>query len=339
MSDQNQQPTAVMMQLLGGLWLSQAICCAAELGIADLLNSGPRDVAEIAKDLGANEDALYRLLKCLTAFGVFAQPAPRRFALTPLGDTLRTDSPQSLRGVARLHGHETFVRSWARLPYSVRTGKPSLDEVTGMTGFEVMENDLELAAIFNEAMRSYSNSESEAILAMYDFSGIGTLADVGGGYGHLLAAVLGNYPEMKGVLFDLAHTVEGARRTLADASIANRVEIVTGDFFAGSPPPCDAVIMKHVIHDWTDEASIRILKSCAASLRPGGKLLLAEMVEPAGPVPHPAKLMDLQMLVLSPGGRQRNEAEFASLFAQAGLRLVRVLSSPSPISIIEGVLA
>jgi C-methyltransferase len=331
-----QEPHIAMMKIITSRWLAQAVTGAADIGIADHMTREPRDVAELAQAIGGHEDSLYRLLKALTAFGIFAQPEPRRFALTPLGETLRSDSAHSMRGVARFFGHETMVRAWARLPYAVQHGKPALDQVTGVTGFEFVGKDPAMAAIFNEAMRSFSRAEIDGILASYDFAGVQTLADVGGSYGHLLAAILAKHPDMKGVLFDLPHAADGARKTFADAGIAARVEVVAGSIFEKTPPPCDVVILKHVIHNWSDEASIKILKSCAASLRPGGKVLIVEMLEPVESVPHLAKLFDLEMLAMTPGGRERNEADFARLFAEAGLRAKRVVSTPSLVAIIEG---
>jgi len=335
----NQPPAAMLLEMLSGRWLSQAISCAAELGIADHLKDGPRPVEDLARELGAHEDALYRLLRSLEAYGIFAQPEPRRFGLTALGSTLKSDAPHSMRGVARLFGSETMVRAWARMPFTIREGKPALDQVTGTTGFDFLAADPAMATLFHQAMTSFSRSETNAVLARYDFSGIERMVDVGGGHGHLLAGILGRYPAMKGVLFELSHALEGARATFAQAGLGARVEVIAGDIFAESPPTADAVLMKHVLHDWSDDDATAILKRCGAALAPGGRLLVAEMVEPAEPVPHPSKLLDLEMLTVTQGGRERDLAAFEALFTAAGFRLARVVETPAPISVLEAKLA
>ncbi|MCC7538584.1 MAG: methyltransferase, partial [Deltaproteobacteria bacterium] len=252
-------PGGVMMQMLMGRWLAQTISAVAKLGVADHVGDHPTPVADLARAVGANEDALYRALRALAMVGVVAEAAPRAFVLTPIGKTLRSDAHDSLRDVAILFGHETHNRAWTALDHAIKTNKPALEHVTGKKGFELLTGDPEMAGIFNRAMTSFSRQEIGAILHHYDFSGIGKITDVGGGHGLFLGSILQRHAAMKGALFDLPVVVEGAHAHLGALGVADRVEVVGGDFFETAPPKSDAIVMKHIIHDWDDQASVKIL--------------------------------------------------------------------------------
>jgi hypothetical protein len=214
---------------------------------------------------------------------------------------------------------------------------PAFDHVFGAPLFEYLSRNPEVAAVFDNAMTSISATEARAASDAYDFKGIKTLMDVAGGHGLLLATVLHRHKTMRGVLFDLPHVVAGAAATFTRTGMTNRVRIESGDFFHELPPGADAIIMKHIIHDWDDDSATRILQTCHRALGPRGKVLIVDPVVPSGNVPHYGKLLDLEMLVLTPRGRERTRTEFATLLGGAGFRLSRVIATQSPLSVVEAV--
>ncbi|HEX8177976.1 MAG TPA: methyltransferase [Pyrinomonadaceae bacterium] len=332
-------PEAQMMQTLGACFISQAAYVAAKLGIADLLADNPKPVAELAIASETDERSLYRVLRTLAMVGIFLETEPKVFANTPVSETLRSDAPNSLRDTAIWIGEEPHWRVYGEMLYSVRTSKPAWKRVHGQDAFPYLfETNRELGDIFNRAMKSFSGTTIPAIIEAYDFSGIGVLADVAGGYGHLLAGVLNRYPQMKGVLFDVPYVLEGAPDLLEKEGVADRVELVRGDFFESIPVTADVYMLKHIIHDWYDEQSIMIMKNIRASMPNHSKILILDMVIPEGNEPHFGKILDLEMLV-SPGGVERTETEFRELLAASGFRLNRVVPTKSIVSIIEAIKA
>jgi SAM-dependent methyltransferase len=327
----------VLADLIAGKWTSQAISVAAELGVADILKEGPRSALEIAEAVGASEDGVYRLLRALASVGLFATVAPRRFALTPLGEYLRHDVPGSLRGWARFMGHDLTWRPWGRLAYSVRTGKAAFDHVFDSALFPYLSEHWEAAAVFNEAMTAVSTMDAVAVLKAYDFSEIRTLVDVGGGHGLLLATILKTSTEMRGILFDLPHAAAGASELLQREGVAERCAVVPGDFFQSIPGGGDAYLMKLILDNFDDDRSSQLLGNCSRVMRPGAKLLVIDRVIPAGDDADIGKFTDLEMLVLTPGGRERTEAEFRQLYEEAGLELARVIPTRSLKCIVEGI--
>ena len=329
----------ILMNLTAGKWVSQAIAVAAELGIADLLKDGAKSAADIARAANASEDGVYRLLRALGSVGLFAETGDRRFRLTPLGKLLRTDSPEAQGGYARFTGHESTWRPWGELRHSVRTGEPGFDHVFGMPIFEYFAKMPEAAAVFDAAMTSISTFESKAVAAAYDVSGVSTLVDVAGGHGLLIMTILKANRKMGGILFDLPHVTAGAPALLQNGGVADRCQIVSGDFFASVPEGGDAYIMKHIIHDWDDERATQILRNCHRAMRSGGKMLIVDAVIPPGNAAHFGKLLDLEMLVLTPRGRERTRVEFQDLLKRSGFRLRRVVSTETHLSLVEGVRA
>jgi SAM-dependent methyltransferase len=325
------------MQLMTGRWTNQAIATVVELGIPDQLRKGAKRSDDIARQAGANADAVYRLLRALASLGLLAETSGRRFTLTPMGRLLTTDAPASMAAYAHLNGHDVTWRPWGQLAYSIRTGQPAFDEVFGSPIFDYLTTHPEPAALFDGAMTSLSAMDARAIVGAYDFRGIGTLMDVAGGHGALLAAILQRHKKMRGILFDLPHVVAGATATFTKASLTGRVTVTSGDFFKELPGGADAIIMKHIIHDWDDESATRILQACRRALGPKGKLLIVDTVIPPGNAFHFGKLLDLEMLVLSTRGRERTKQEFAHLLAGAGFRLKRIVPTPGPKSIVEAV--
>ena len=328
-----------LLSLTAGKWVSQAMAVVADLGIADLLSGGPKTAGDIARATKSSEDGVYRLLRALGSVGLFAEAGSRKFRLTPLGRAMRKDSPRAVGGYARFVGHESTWRPWGELGHSVRTGQPAFDHVYGMPVFEYFAKTPAAAAVFDEAMTSISTLESKAVVAAYDFSGIGTLVDVAGGHGLLLATILKANRKMRGILFDLSHVTAGAGSRFQRAGVADRCRIVSGDFFAAVPGGADACVMKHILHDWDDDRATQILRNCHRALPPGGKVLIVDCVVPAGNGAHFGKLLDLEMMVLTPRGRERTRAEFRDLLKRAGFRLARVVPTETHVSVVEGVRA
>jgi hypothetical protein len=298
------------------------------------MKNGLQTVDEMAKASGTHPRSLFRLLRALASIGVFAQHDERRFVLTPLADRLRGDVPGSQRAMAITAGEEHY-QAWGELLYSVRSGQPAFDKLYGKPIFEYLSQHPEQATLFDETMVGVHGRESGAMLEAYDFSGIRVLADVGGGNGSLLTAVLKNHPTLKGLLFDLPGVAERAKVNIAAAGLAERCQVVGGNFFEAIPAGADAYLLRHIIHDWNDERSAQILRNVHRALPATGKLLLVESVIPTGNEPSFGKLLDLTMLVI-PGGQERTQEEYTTLYANAGFRLKRIVPTKAEVCVIEG---
>jgi hypothetical protein len=326
-------PADQLMAMASGAWVTQMIHVAAELGLADALAAGERDCDDLAAACGADADTLFRLLRGLASLGIFTESAPRRFALTPLAEPLGSNHPQSLRQFARMLGDEHYL-GWADLLHSVRTGENAFRHRYGCSVFAWYAQNPRRSSIFDGAMGDFSRPETEAILAAYDFSGIGHLVDVGGGQGSLLMAVLRAHPHLRGRVFDQPHVVDPV---VVPADLTGRLDFSGGDFFATAPAGADAYLLKHILHDWDDGACRRILRHIRAAMAPGARVLILEQVIPPGNGPFPGKLLDLNMLVMTEGGRERTPAEYALLLEGAGLRLERIVPTASAVSVVEAV--
>lgn len=327
-----------MLQTLNSVFTVQAVCVAAALGIADHLAEGPKGVDDLAGATGAHRESLHRLLRILAGAGVFREEADGRFALTPLGGTLRSEGPDSVRDWALFIGAPELWQVFGRLRESVMTGEAAFPRAHGMALWEYMGEHPELGAAFDRWMSRQSDQHNAALVAAYDFSPFRAVADIGGGRGSTLAAILRAHPSLRGILLDLPHVV-ARPDPLEEAGVADRCEIVGGDMLRAVPAGADAYLVKRVIMDWGDEQGAAILRRCAGAMAEGGRVLVVEMVLPPGSEPSPARAFDMLMLLNQPGGRIRTEAEFRDLFAAAGLRLTRVIPTASPNSIIEGVRA
>ena len=328
-------PDAVVKDLLFGAVLQRSVAHVARLGIADLLAAGPATAEDLAQRTGTHAPSLYRLLRYLAGAGLFEETAGRRFALTPLSQTLRADVPGSVRDFAVMLGEKWIWDAWWELPYSVATGGIAHDKVQGKGTFAYFEANPEAGAIFNRAMTGLSRAAVPAIAPAYDFSGAGTLVDIAGGHGYLLAGILKANPRLKGILFDLPYVIENAGALLKAEGVADRVVCKSGDFFKAVPSGGDVYMMKHIIHDWDDARCVTLLRNVGAAMHPDGRVLIIEMVVPEGNAPGPAKSLDMMMLLME-GGKERTPAEYEALYAAAGLRLTRIIPTPSPYSIVEG---
>jgi SAM-dependent methyltransferase len=327
-------PPAAMMGLITGYWVSQAVGAVALLGVADHLADGPRRSDELAQAVGADPHALYRVLRLLASLGVFVESSSGSFGLTPLGETLRSDAPGSVRNFAITETAPGHWLPWGRLAESVRTGRPMAREALGMELFDWYAQNPEEADVFTAAMGNLSALAADELVRVYDVSSVRTVADIGGAHGVLLAAVLRANPAARGILFDLPHVIATARDAVAAAGIADRCELVSGDFFDSVPDGADLHLLKQIVHDWDDARATQLLRNCHRALAPAGKLVLVEMVIPSDNRPSPAQAMDLNMLVMQ-GGRERTEAEYRHLLEAADFRLERVIPTHSPFSVIE----
>jgi len=332
-------PRNQILQFATGYMPAICLHTAAKLKIADLLAGGPRPVAELARDAqGVNENALYRVLRALACIGVFTETAPGIFANTETSELLRAGAPGSLREIVLWLANPLHLRVFAEFMHAVQTGGTAIKKATGLEAFDYIPQDAAEHAIFNAAMTNLSAWLIGPVLDEYDFGGLGTLADIGGGHGFLLAAILQKHPGLRGIVFDMPDVVAGAKPRIESLGLVSRCEIAGGDFFQ-NVPPADSYVMKSIIHDWDDTRSVAILKNCARAMRgAGGKVLLIEFVIDPGNEPGLGKWIDMEMLAMA-GGRERTERDFAELFSQAGLRLARIVRTKSPYCVVEAVKA
>ncbi|GCL46282.1 O-demethylpuromycin-O-methyltransferase [Microcystis aeruginosa NIES-3806] len=324
-----------LTQMVSGYWLSQAIYAAAKLSLAEHLSKGAKSCQELASLTETNPAALYRLMRALASVGIFQETESQQFILTPLAEHLSSDHPRSVKATAIMLGEAPHYQAWGNVLHSIKTGQPSFDDVFGMGVFEYFQTHPLDAEIFEQSMNSFSLSEEKAILAVYDFSEFQTLVDVGGGYGEMLGTILEQYPQLKGILFDEEYVISHCQPTLEKHGIVDRCQTVGGSFFESVPSGGDGYLLKHIIHDWDDRRAIAILKNCCQVLDSNGKVLVLEMVVPAGNNPSAAKMLDLNMLVMCPGGKERTAEEFEELLSQAGLKLNRIIPTQEDICIIE----
>src|SRR5262245_15828394 len=334
----NGPPAMAMMQLIASGWVARAIHVAAKLGLPDLLRDGAVSSADLAQATQTHAPFLSRLLRALAAVGVVAESREGRFSLTPLGATLCTDAPLSLRAWVEFALGEEAYSAWGSLLHTVRTGETAFDHLYGMGVWEHRTRNAEHARLFDAAMSSQGGPLNDAAIARYPFAEIEALVDVGGGDGSLLIALLKKYPLMRGLLLELPQVAERAKRNLAGAGLSSRCDVVAGDAFGPLPSGADAYVLSRVIHDWADAEALEIMKNCCRAMREDARLILIERVLPARAEASAAAAMlfvpDLNMMVMH-GGRERSEDEFRTLFHAAGLRLKRIVPTHSPVSVIE----
>ncbi len=325
---------AAMMEMIVATWTSQAITVAAQLGIADSLSDGPLPIEELAVRVGADADALGRLLRALIGKGIFRQRRDGRYELNPLAATLRSDAPISMSCAAQFYGSREQRERWTLLVDSIRTGGTVVPALRGAESFDYFAGQPELAGLFNRTMTSVSELTDGPVVAGYDFSAYPTIVDVGGGHGPLLAAILAGAPASRGVLYDLPRVVADAPDLLREHKVADRVHIADGSFFDSVPAGGDAYILKNILHDWPDEKAVRILRNVRTAAGPRAAVLLIEMVIPKHDRDFPGKWVDLEML-LNLGARERTADEYRALLNEAGLQMTRVVETASPLSVVE----
>lgn len=331
---QTPPPHAQLVQMAMSHWVSHIVYVATKLGLADHLANGPMNAEQLARLTGTHEPSLYRLMRTLAGLGILTEDEEHRFALTAVGDALKTGAPGSARATILTIASDWWVSGFGQLLYSVQTGKPGFEKLLGMPIFDWFAKNPEEASMFNETMVGIHGAEPAAVAAAYDFSGVKTIVDVGGGTGNLLTTILGKYPASRGILYDVPHVVRDAPGLIQERGLTDRVTIEAGSFFESVPAGGDAYLLSHIIHDWTEDQCLTILGHCRRAMNPASRLLIIEMVLPHGNTPHPGKLLDMMMLV-GPGGRERTEEEYGTLLGKAGLRVTRVVPTETAVSIVE----
>jgi SAM-dependent methyltransferase len=327
-------PHVQVIQMGTACWVSRLVVTAANLRLADHLAQGPKSAADLAAVTATNPRALHRFMRSLANFGILTQGAGDTFALTPLGEALRSDAPGSARSTILAMAGPWMWKAWEEFQYSVETGKTAMEKVFGMPVFDYLAQHPQEAAQFSEAMVGIHGAEPPAVADAYDFSACGSIVDVGGATGNMLAHVLARHPRVTGVLFDRSYVVTDAPALLRARGVENRVSIERGDFFERVPAGGDVYILSHIIHDWNEDQCLTILGNCRKAMKPGAKLLIVEFVLPEGNTPHFGKLVDMVMLAI-PGGEERTAGEYRTLLAAAGMKMTRVIPTSSDVSIVE----
>jgi SAM-dependent methyltransferase len=325
-----------MIQLTTGHLIAQALYVAAELGIADHLATGARSSTELAQAVGAHGPSLYRVLRTLASLGVFVEDDDETFQLTPLGETLRSDVPGSVRAWALVNCGISWP-VYGELLYSVRTGQPGFDRAYGMSVFEYTAQHPEAMALFGKMLVDFASQEVAAIASAYSLSDVNRILDVGGGSGNLIAALLQANPSLHGTVYERPPVAETAVQWLHAAGLSNRSDVLDGDFFESVPTGADVYVLSHVIHDWDEVHCLTLLANCRRAIPPHGRLLIVEMILPEPNKPSPGRLLDLIMLANSPSGRERTLEEYRDLLERADFQLERVVATASPVSVIEAV--
>jgi hypothetical protein len=328
-----QPPQARLAQMATGFILSRLIYTAASLGIADHLASGPKSARELAAPAGCDAVSLGRFMRTLTNFGILALADDGRFSLTPLGEPLRSDVPDSVRNSILCMAGQWSWQAWQAFPSTVKSGEPAFDAVFGMPVFDWLSQQPEEARRFSDTMVAVHGAEPPAVAAAYDFSSCGVIVDVGGASGNLLAHVLAKHSRPKGVVFDLPQAITDGPARVRAFGVEDRVSIQAGNMFEAVPPGADVYILSHVIHDWNEDRCLTILRNCRAAMRPTSRLLLIELVLREGNAPGFGSA-DMVMMTLT-GGAERTAREFESLLARAGLTMTRVIPTSSSASIVE----
>ena len=331
-------PHVQLMQMASGYWISKIIYAAAKLDLADHLADGPRTADELAGPTGTHAPSLHRLMRTLGGLGVLTSTDDRSYSLTPMGEALKTGAPGSARSVALSFGSPAFVLAFEQIMHSLQTGETGFEKAFGMPVFDYFAQHTDEASLFSETMVGLNGGEAVAVAEAYDFSGVGSVVDVGGATGNMLAAILARHAGPRGILFDMAHVVADAPALLEKNGVADRVTIESGSFFESVPAGADAYIVSHIIHDWSEDQCLTILGNIRKAMKPDSRLLIVEMVLPPGDTPHPGKILDIVMLVC-PGGQERTPDEYEALLSKAGFRMTRVVPTESPVSIVEAVLA
>ncbi|BFU91634.1 MAG: hydroxyneurosporene-O-methyltransferase [Nitrospira sp.] len=331
-------PHAQLVQMGTAHWVSHILYVAAKLSLADHLGKGPTHADDLAIATNTHPPSLRRFLRTLGHLGLVTEDNAGRFTLTPLGAALKNGAPGSARAAILTLASPIMTQGWGHLLESVQTGKPGLEQAMGMPIFDWLAQHPEEASLFSETMVSFHGAEPSAVAVAYDFSGMHTIVDVGGATGNLLATILGQYPKSRGILYDLPHVLHDASALLQSHGVADRVTIESGSFFDRVPTGCDAYLLSHIIHDWTEAQCLTILGHCRRALAPAGRVLIVEMILPEDNAPHPGKMLDMMMLV-GPGGQERTVPEYRALLDKAGLRLTRVVPTNSAVSIVEAMSA
>jgi len=325
-----------LLALINGFQVSQAISIITTLGIPDLLGDGAQDCSALAEATCTHPRSLYRLLRALAAVGILIEDDKSRFSLTTLGQPLRSDVASSQSAWARLLGRPMYYRAWSGLLDAIRTGEIAFNRVHGISVWDFRARHPEETAAFDSAMAAIANQIADGVLSAYDFARYRKIVDVGGGQGSFMTRILQAHQSIRGILFDQPHVVEHVANPLFEAGVAERCQVIGGDFFRSVPGNADAYILKWILHDWDDEDAIAILNSCRRAISSNGSLIVVEYVIGDRNSGLESKLMDLNMMVVT-GGIERTREEYATILGAAGFRVTRVLQTQTLISVIEAV--
>ncbi len=324
-----------LLRMTDGLVVHQALFAAAKLGIADLLKEGARPTADLAARLHVNDDALYRTLRFLAGQGVFYEIAPRKFVNSERSEWLRSDVAGSVRSILIYRGSPNYFAPFAELLYSIETGVPARQKTHGANVFEHLQRNPGDARLFDDAMTDLAMVWAGSVASAYDFGRLGSLMDVGGGNGLLMATILKKHSALRGVLVDRPDVLERARqREFWSPDVAGRVRFEPADFFQAVPSGCRAYLMRNVIHDWDDERARRILMNCRRAVSEDGLLLLVEYCLGGENTPTLGKTIDILMLTLT-GGKERTVGEHGELLASAGFRMEQSIRVTDDVMILE----
>ena len=315
-------PHVQMLQMVQGLWVSQIASAVAQLGVPDRIAAGVRDAADLARDCGANDGALLRLLHAAATLGIVEEISPNHFALTPVGETLRSDGPHSLVVFLVAETAPGHWLPWGRLADAVRNGQPTTHATLGTDAWTYYANHPDEARCFARGMSNLSAIVSEDVANVYEPGDLKTIVDVGGSEGVLLRGLLQRC-DARGILFDRAEVIEGARDAVEKSGMADRIDMTAGDFLTDVPPGGDLYVLKSILHDWPDETCEEIVRNVHRAAQPDSRVLLVEMLLPDSG-PSPVTLMDMNMLVML-GGRERRAAEYGALLGRCGYALERVI--------------
>jgi hypothetical protein len=327
-------PHAVILQMLTGMWVSQILSAVAQLGVPDLISSGSRSITQLADGCKADATSLRRLLRAAATLGLVIETGPDELALTPLGETLRSGVPRSLRDFVMAETAPGHWLPWGRLTDAVRTGGGMAKETLGMDPWDYYASNDEEGRCFARGMSNLSALASEDVARTYDPGEVQRIVDVGGSEGVLLRALLARVPAARGVLFDRADVIEGARHAVDDSGMAGRIDLVTGDFFTDMPAGCDLYLLKSILHDWPDDKCEAIVRRVHAAAAEGSRIVIVEMLLPDTPQPSPVTLMDMNMLVML-GGRERTAGEYRALLQRCGYEVSQVIPTGGMFSVIE----
>jgi hypothetical protein len=339
-NEKEMPPQIMILQMMNAYRLSQSISVAAQLGIADLLKDQPKSVNELAAQTATHPQALYRLLRALASFDIFRELDAQQFELTPRAALLQSDVSGSLHGYASVMGTQWHWQMWQEILHSVKTGESGFEKVYGMGFEEYYQQNPQVAKDFDAAMTGALTLSDRAILGSYDFSGFQRIVDIatgGQGDGELIASILLQNQNAKGVHFDTASRISKAKAVVASKLLGDRCELIAGDFWKSVPAEADAYIVKNLIHDYDDIKAQKILSNIHQAIASNGKLLVVEMIVPEGNEPSLAKILDVEAMIMTPGAKERNAQEYRQLFTESGFEVTRIIPTKSPMSIIEAI--
>ncbi|WP_445247160.1 methyltransferase [Microcoleus sp. OTE_8_concoct_300] len=330
---EGESSSSVLLEMMYGYQKSQALFVAAQLGIADILSNGSKTAEELAKATGVNSRSIYHLMRSLISVGVFSTEDNDKFQLNPMGKHLLTGTSDSLRGTVMAMGDEMY-QAWGNLLYGIKTGKTAFNHNFNRDLYSYLKQDSEASLNFNEWMKETTREWLLPVLEAYDFSEVKTLVDVGGSIGTLTAVILNANPKMQAILFDREDVVVGAQRVLEGAGVADRCQIVGGNFFDAVLPDGDLYLISRVLLNWDDTDAIKILTNCYQAMTVKDRLVVVDFMLPKGKMSPFIGLTSLNLFILF-GNFMRTEDEYYNLLSSAGFKVTNTIQTTGPVSAIE----